>query len=133
MPNNIEEALSEIIDTSTINEVVSPYLHKVMPHITQKFIRTRKAHRPIELLELVKRDIEKKRPVIIFSNKHETSDYVSILLNDNDIEAVSLNKLSLEKIRRQQFKKFQSGLVNVLSTTDMASRGLDTTRVSIYF
>lgn len=131
MPSNIDESLQEIIDTSTIHEAVSPFLHKVMPHITQKFLRIRKSHRPIELLGLVKTDVEKKRPVIVFSNKHETSDYISILLNDNGIDAVSLNKSSIEKVRRQQFKKFQSGLVNVLSTTDLASRGLDTTRVSL--
>lgn len=131
MPTNVNESLEEIIDTSTIHEAVSPYLHKVMPHITQKFLRTAKSKRPMELLEIVKKDVDNKRPVIIFSNKHATSDYISILLNESDIDAISLNKMSIEQIRRQQFKKFQSGLVNVLSTTDLASRGLDTTRVCI--
>lgn len=118
-----------VIDTTTLQEVVSPYLHKVMPNITQKFYRLRKAQRPIELLSLVKKDVDRKRPVIVFSNKTATSDYISMFLNDHDIEAVSMNKSILEKIRRQQFAKFQSGQVNVLSTTDLASRGLDTKRV----
>lgn len=100
-----------------------------MPHVTQKFIRMRKSQRPIDLLNLVKKDVDRKRPVIIFSNKKATSDYVSIFLNDHDIDNVSMNKSAIEKIRRQQFQKFQTGQVNVLSTTDLASRGLDTKRV----
>lgn len=117
MPTNVEESLQLIIDTSTLTPVVSPYLHKVMPHITQKFIRMRKSQRPIELLNLVKKDVDKKRPVIVFSNRKATTDYVSIFLNDHGIETVSMNNLAIEKIRRQQFKKFQTGQVNVLSTT----------------
>lgn len=129
MPTNINESLEKIIDTSTIIEAVSPYLHQILPNITQHFIRMRKSQRQVELLNLVKKDLNKKRPVIIFSNKKSTSDFVSIFLNDHDIDAVSMNNSIIEKIRRQQFKKFQSGQVNVLSTTDLASRGLDTKRV----
>lgn len=129
MPTNIDESMELIIDPSTIHAAVSPYLHKVMPHITQKFIRIRKSHRPVELLGLVKHDVDRNRPVIVFGNKHETCDYISMFLNDNGIDAVSLNKSNIEKVRRQQFKKFQSGLVNVLAATDLASRGLDTNRV----
>lgn len=132
MPTNVEESLNLIIDTSTLNVVTSPYLHKVMPHVTQKFIRMRKSQRPFELLSQVKKDIDRKRPVIIFSNKKATSDFVSIFLHDHDIDNVSMNKSALEKIRRQQFQKFQTGQVNVLSTTDLASRGLDTKRVNTF-
>lgn len=131
MPTNVDASLELIVDPSTIHAVVSPYLHKVMPHITQKFIRTRKSLRQIELLGLVKHDLERKRPVIVFSNKHETCDFISIFLNECGIDTVSLNKANIEKIRRQQFKKFQSGMVNILATTDLASRGLDTTRVCL--
>lgn len=131
MPTNINEALELIIDTDTITEAFSPYLHRIMPNITQKFIRINKSQRQVELLNLVKKDLTRKRPVIIFSSKRVTSDFVSMFLNDHNIEAVSMNKFLLEKIRRQQFEKFQSGQINVLSTTDLASRGLDTKRVSI--
>lgn len=130
MPTNVEESVQLIIDTSTLSTVSSPYLHRVMPNITQKFIRMRKSQRPIELLNIIKKDMERNRPVIVFSNKKSTSDFVSIFLSDHDIDSVSMNKSLIEKIRRQQFKKFQSGQVNVLSTTDLASRGLDTKRVS---
>lgn len=131
MPTNIEESLQMVIDPSTITEVVSPHLHRIMTNVKQKFIRMRKSHRPVELLGLVKTEIEKKHPIIVFSNKRATADYVSIFLNDNGVEAVSLVKEHIEKIRRDQFRKFQSGQVQVLSTTDLASRGLDTKRVRL--
>lgn len=129
MPTNVEESLELIIDTNTLDEAVSPYLHKIMPNITQKFVRTRKSQRPIQLLSIVKKDLDKKRPIIVFSNKRETCDFISMFLNDYGIECISLNKSHLEKIRRQQFKKFQTGQANVLSATDLSSRGLDTKRV----
>lgn len=130
MPTNIEELLHSIIDTSTVDEVVSPSLHKILPHIQQKFIRMRKQEKPLALLSLVKTELAKRRPIIVFGNKSVTSDYVSILLNDNGIDAISLNGDLLKIIRDGQFEKFQSGKVNVLATTDIASRGLDTKRVS---
>lgn len=133
MPQNIEELLHSIIDTSTIDEVVSPNLHKILPHIQQKFIRMRKQERPLALLTLVKAELAKRRPIIVFGNKSTTSDYAAIMLNENGIDAISLNGDLIRVIRDGQFEKFQSGKVNVLSTTDIASRGLDTQRVSGVF
>lgn len=87
----------------------------------------------MELLALVKADVAKRRPVIVFGNKSATSDYVSIFLNDHGVSCVNLNGDMLQQIRVGQFEKFQTGEVNVLSTTDIASRGLDTTRVKWCF
>lgn len=129
MPNNTQELLQAVIDPTTICEVVSPSLHRLLPNVTQTFIRMSKMHRPIQMLGIVKEELSKKRPVIIFSNKSSSCDYVSIFLNDHDIECVNLNGEMLMKIRSEQFEKFQTGQVHVLSTTDIASRGLDTTRV----
>lgn len=129
MPNNTEDLLREVIDPSTIYDVVSPNLHRIIPNITQKFMRMSKMHRPIQMLSIVKTELSKNRPVIVFSNKSATSDYISLFLNDHDIESVNLNGDMLMKVRVGQFDKFQNGQVHVLSTTDVASRGLDTIRV----
>lgn len=88
MPNNTEDLLSPVIDTSTVYEVVSPNLHRILPNITQKFIRMSKMHRPIQMLAIVKAELSKNRPVIIFSNKSAASDYISIFLDEHDIENV---------------------------------------------
>lgn len=86
-------------------------------------------HRPIQMLAIVKMELSKNRPVIVFANKSVTSDYVSMFLNDHDIESVNVNGDMLMQIRAGRFEQFQSGQVHVLSTTDVASRGLDTIRV----
>lgn len=57
-----------------------------------------------------------------------TSDYVSIFLNDNGVNCINLNGDMLQKIRIGRFEQFQNGSVDVLSTTDIGSRGLNTTR-----
>lgn len=133
LPENTYDLLQLFIDPESIQEVVSPNLHRLLPQIHQKFMRMRKILRPLEMLNIIKPELERKRPVIIFGNKSVTSDYISLFLNDNGVKAVSLNGDLLNKIREGQFAKFQNGEVNVLATTDVASRGLDTKRVSIHF
>ncbi len=130
MPTNTDELLQPVIDPTTIYEVKSPNLHRILPNITQKFIRMSKMHRPVQMLAIVKEELSKRRPVIVFSNKSVTSDFISMFLKDHDVESVTLNGDMLMQIRAGQFDKFQSGEVHVLSTTDVASRGLDTIRVS---
>lgn len=56
-----------------------------------------------------------------------------MFLNENGIEAVNLHGDMLYDIRQGKFKKFQDGLVNILVTTDVGSRGLNTIRVNHYF
>jgi len=128
MPTNTREILQKVIDVDTIREVVSPHLHRLMPHVTQKFLRMSKADRPATILSLVKQDIAKRRPLIVFSNKSTTSDYVSIFLNNSGVNCLNLNGDMLMKIRLGRFEQFQNGHCDVLSTTDVGSRGLDTTR-----
>ncbi|XP_017132576.1 probable ATP-dependent RNA helicase DDX28 [Drosophila elegans] len=128
MPTNTREILHKVIDVDTIREVVSPHLHHLMPHVTQKFLRMSKADRPAHLLTLVKQDLSKRRPLIVFSNKSTTSDYVSIFLNNSGVNCLNLNGDMLMKIRLGRFEQFQNGHCDVLSTTDVGSRGLDTTR-----
>lgn len=55
-----------------------------------------------------------------------------MFLNENGIEAINLHGDMLYDIRQGQFKKYQDGLVNILVTTDIGSRGLNTTRVNHY-
>lgn len=128
LPTNTDEMLQSVINPETIVQVESPNLHRLMSHVPQRFLRMNKSDRPLQLLSIVKSDLQKNRPVLIFSNKNETCDYVSIFLNNNGIDCVNFNGDMLAKLRIGRFEKFQNGEVNVLSTTDVASRGLDTTK-----
>lgn len=128
MPTNTDDVFRDIIDTDTLHKVVSSDLHKILPYVTQKFLRSNKADRPENLLRIVKSEVQKKRPVIIFSNKSATSDYVSIFLNDHGVDCLNLNGDMLMKIREGRFERFQNGECHVLSTTDCIGRGLNTLR-----
>ncbi|XP_017470764.1 PREDICTED: probable ATP-dependent RNA helicase DDX28 isoform X3 [Rhagoletis zephyria] len=127
MPTNTNEILHKLIDMQTLQEVSSLNLHKLLPHIEQRFLRMSKQSRPTNLLSIVRKGIGKKQPLIVFSNKSATSDFVDIFLNNNGIRSVNLNGDMLMKIRVGRFEQFQNGEFDVLSTTDVGSRGLDTT------
>lgn len=128
MPTNTNDVFRDIINPDTLKKVVSTDLHRILPYVTQKFIRMNKSDRPGNLLRIVKAEVQKKRPVIVFSTKSSTSDYVDIMLQQNGVESINLNGDMLKKIRDGRFEKFQKGEVNVLSTTDCIGRGLNTVR-----
>lgn len=128
MPTNYENVLENIIDTNILEKVVSDDLHKILPYVTQKFLRMTKSDRPENLLRIVKAEVLKRRPVIVFSNRASTCDYISFFLEGHGIESLNLNGDMLMKIREGRFEKFQNGEVNVLSTTDCIGRGLNTVR-----
>lgn len=129
LPQNLDELLSGIIAPESINTVHTEYLHKTQPHVPQKFMRMTQLAKPTELLKLVKFDHQKKYPVIIFSNKTETCDWLSMFLNENGLPCVNLNGDMPYVFRLNTFEKFQKGEVNIISCTDIGSRGLDTIRV----
>lgn len=120
--------METVIDPTTLKHVVSPYLHKIMPHITQKFVRIGDGHRPFELLRMAKATVEKRRPLIVFTNYRDNCQFLSHFLNDNGIECVGLVKNDFDGLRSLQFRRFQMGQAHVLCTTDLSSRGLDTRR-----
>ncbi|CRL00412.1 CLUMA_CG013679, isoform A [Clunio marinus] len=128
MPTNTDDVFRDVLDTDNMKKVVSSDLHKILPYVTQKFMRMNKSDRPENLLRIIKSEVLKKRPVIVFSNKSNTCDYVSLFLNSNGIETFNLNGDMLMKIRTGRFEQFQNGEINVLSTTDCIGRGLNTVR-----
>lgn len=128
MPTSIDDVFLSIIDTSTLKPVVSDDLHRILPYAKQTFLRMNKTGRPEQLLRIVKEDIEKKRPVIIFSNKTATCDYISIFLNQNGVDNVNVNGDMSTVFRVGKLDQFQKGDVNILSTTDCLGRGINTIR-----
>ena len=67
------------------------------------------------------------------SNKTPTCDWISMFLNESNVPCVNLNGSMPYDLRQGQFEQFQKGEVDVLSVTDIGSRGLDTTRVCVFF
>ncbi|KAL4710585.1 hypothetical protein ACJJTC_003221 [Scirpophaga incertulas] len=129
MPHELPETVNSFVDASSLKFVRTSHLHKLMPHVPQKFLRIGKAQKPMELLKLVQADVNMKRPVMIFSNQTKTCDFVSMFLNENNVECMNINGQMAVPLKIGKFEQFISGKINVLSSTDIASRGLDTTHV----
>lgn len=127
MPTSLEEFHS-IIDPESLRHVISDDLHKILPYVTQKFIRMNKTGRPEQLLRIVKAEIQKRRPCIVFANKTASSDYLSIFLNDNGVDCININGDMQNDLRAGRFDQFRTGAVHVLSTTDCLGRGINTLR-----
>ena len=117
------------MDVEDILKVSTDNIHRVMFHVPQKFIRVSKSRKPEMLLEILEKDISKNRKVIIFSNKAPTSDFVQMFLNENNIPCVNFNGGNQYKHRRNNLDKFITDQVNIMSCTDLLSRGIDTSTV----
>lgn len=128
MPTELPKAISKFIDPESLKTISTANIHKMLPHVPQKFVRLGKAQKPLALLKLVQAEVNLNRPVMIFSNQTKTCDWVSMFLNENNINCVNLTGEMSVLIKSGKFDLFRSGKCNVLSCTDIASRGLDTVR-----
>ncbi|XP_025415053.1 probable ATP-dependent RNA helicase DDX28 [Sipha flava] len=128
MPTSLSDILGGIIDVDNLNKIKTDKLHGILPHVQQKFIKTNLGEKPSTLLLLAKKLYKSNTPTIIFCNKSSTCDWATMFLNENGIKAINLHGDMLYEIRQGQFKKYQNGLVNILVTTDIGSRGLNTIR-----
>merc|ERR1719495_899898 len=66
---------------------------------------------------------------MIFSNKMATSNWIYHFLKNKGISCEPFNSSVYWKTRYQSLERFERGEVQVLSCTDLASRGIDTLNV----
>lgn len=124
LPRKFPDVFEPIIQNITY--VKSPRLHKPLLNISQKFLRLTRSGRPTYLLEIAK---TAKSPLLIFSNKNATCDWISMFLREHSIKCVNINASMNYYIRIDHWQQFIKEDVNILSATDIGSRGLDTTQV----
>ncbi|RZF39664.1 hypothetical protein LSTR_LSTR001185 [Laodelphax striatellus] len=129
MPRRIPPALLHLVPSSMFHHIEGDKLHHVLSHVPQHFHRMILSERPAKLLSTVKESLRKKNPVMIFSNKTPTCDWCSMFLNENGVKCVNLNGNMPYEVRLGKFEEFQCGEYDVISSTDIGSRGLDTVRV----
>jgi len=82
----------------------------------------------MKIKEIVKADLENNIPVIIFCNRSKTCDWLSQYLNDEGLDSVSVHGRMHIKYRKGRVDVYKRGEINVLISTDLASRGIDTVR-----
>jgi len=129
-PTNFDNYLEEVLDVTDILKISTPNIHRVLYHIPQKFMRVSAVKKTESLLELLEKDTAKKKKTIIFSNKAKTADFLQMFLNENNIECVNFSARHHYTIRKNILDEFMSGSVNIMSCTDLVSRGLDTKNVN---
>lgn len=125
-PSNLQAILDEGFPEHIFNKIISPYMHRVPLHVRQKFCRVSQEGRAGELMQLVKNDCAKKKPVMIFCNNSLTCDWMSKFLENNGVPNEKFHGGVDLRPRMDILHRFRDGSNNVLVCTDLASRGLDT-------
>lgn len=128
IPRSLEEILGEVVPMDTIKTVTTQHLHRIMPHVAQKFMRVGPSQRPECLLSTLKSNAERKIPTIVFCNKTSSVHFLGHFLTSNNVENITLHADMPQAVREGRYDKFQNGDFDVLVCTDIASRGLDTIR-----
>lgn len=124
LPKTTPDILKPI--ESNLYQVISPNLHKPLLHVRQKFLRLLRTEKPGHLLDIAKNN---KAPLLIFTNRNETCNWLALFLRENGVPCSNINGDMNYSIRIQQWNDFIKGNTNILSATDVGSRGLDTTQV----
>ncbi|XP_071962338.1 probable ATP-dependent RNA helicase DDX28 [Antedon mediterranea] len=129
LPKHYSEILSEIITEKSLTVISTSHLHRVMPHVNQKFIRMSSSEKSVHILELAAKNDKRGIRTIIFCNEIDSCNWMSAFLQDHKIKVIRLNGNLLPQYRVGMLQAFHNGYCNILVATDIASRGIDTTNV----
>ncbi|NXK41022.1 DDX28 helicase, partial [Piprites chloris] len=123
--------LAKFTDVSRFVTLTTPSLHRLPPHVQQKFVRLKGRDKLPELLQLLKEHPSSGGAVLIFCNSASTVNWLGYILDDHRIKHLRLQGQMSAAARAGIFACFQKGDVSVLVCTDLASRGLDTSSVQL--
>ncbi|XP_071822476.1 probable ATP-dependent RNA helicase DDX28 isoform X1 [Apostichopus japonicus] len=129
MPKQAITALEDVLSENSLDVISTPHLHRVQPHVTQRFMRLHSKDKAVTLLQLLGKDVRTKTAVMVFCNETSTCNWLAYVLEENGIDCLRLNGDMKTKDRRGVMEAFQSGSCDILVSTDIASRGIDTHRV----
>uniref|UniRef100_A0A8C3M9Q8 RNA helicase n=1 Tax=Geospiza parvula TaxID=87175 RepID=A0A8C3M9Q8_GEOPR len=127
-PAGLSETLAKFTDVDRFVTFSTQSLHHLPPHVQQKFVRLKGRDKLPELLQLLKERPSSAGAVLIFCNSASTVNWLGYILDDHRIKHLRLQGQMSATARAGIFASFQKGDVSVLVCTDLASRGLDTSR-----
>ncbi|XP_060896914.1 probable ATP-dependent RNA helicase DDX28 [Labrus mixtus] len=134
-PGGVGEVLNKVTDLGSIVVIKSKMLHFLMPHVKQTFLKVKGADKILELHQALKLLQQKKGvlegSVVVFCNKSTTVNWLGYSLEEMGVQHARLQGEMPAAVRAGIFRSFQKGLVEVLICTDIASRGLDTSKVHL--
>ncbi|XP_044747775.1 probable ATP-dependent RNA helicase DDX28 [Coccinella septempunctata] len=124
LPKYLPDSLKPI--EPNLVEVISPEIHRPLLHVSQKFLRIPRSGKVSHLLQIAKAN---KDPLLIFTNRNDTCNWVAMFLRENGEMCSNINGDMNYAIRIQQWSDFVEGRTRILSATDVGSRGLDTVQI----
>ncbi|KAF3686240.1 putative ATP-dependent RNA helicase DDX28 [Channa argus] len=132
-PGGVGEVLSKVTDLGSMVVIKSKMLHFLMPHVKQTFLKVKGADKILELHQALKLLKHEKGGggVLVFCNKSATVNWLGYSLEEMGFQHARLQGEMPAALRAGIFSSFQKGTVDVLVCTDIASRGLDTSRVRL--
>ncbi|NXE32900.1 DDX28 helicase, partial [Ptilorrhoa leucosticta] len=130
-PAGLSETLAKFTDVGRFVTLGTQSLHRLPPHVQQKFVRLKGQDKLPELLQLLKECPSSGGAVLIFCNSASTVNWLGYILDDHKIKHLRLQGQMSAAARAGIFASFQKGDVSVLVCTDLASRGLDTSSVQL--
>ncbi|XP_076099302.1 putative ATP-dependent RNA helicase DDX28 [Mytilus galloprovincialis] len=129
MPRSLKTILGDSFPIEDMEKVTTDFLHHLMPHVPQKFLRLKPSQKAEEIVLMSKKLMKKGTPAMIFCNEHARSVWLSRFLKEQSIDNVLMNAGMTPYERKDIFERFQNEENDLLVCTDIASRGLDTVRV----
>ncbi|NXV49798.1 DDX28 helicase, partial [Uria aalge] len=130
-PAGLSQTLGKFTDVGRFVTLTTQSLHRLPPHVQQKFVRLKGRDKLPELLQLLKERPASGGAVLIFCNSASTVNWLGYILDDHKIKHLRLQGQMSAAARAGIFASFQKGDVSVLICTDLASRGLDTRSVQL--
>lgn len=132
-PGGVGDVLSKVTDLGSVVVVRSKMLHFLMPHVKQRFLKVKGADKVLELQQALKQLQQEGRggAVLVFCNKSATVNWLGYMLDELGVQHLRLQGEMPAAVRAGVFRSFQRGAVDVLLSTDIGSRGLDTSRVRL--
>lgn len=132
-PGGVGEVLRKVTDLGSMVVIKSKMLHFLMPHVKQTFLKVRGADKILELNQALKLLQQEKGggAVVVFCNKSTTVNWLGYSLEEMGVQHARLQGEMPAAVRTGIFGSFQKGMTDVLICTDIASRGLDTSRVRL--
>ncbi|KAJ3592945.1 hypothetical protein NHX12_005283 [Muraenolepis orangiensis] len=136
-PGGVGELLSRVTDLGSVVTVKSRNLHLLMPHVKQTFLKVRGSDKLLELQQALT-ELRHVTPgggdrggAVVFCNKAATVNWLGYSLDELKVKHLRLQGEMPSVVRAGVFRSFQRGEADVLVCTDIASRGLDTSRVRL--
>ncbi|KAI8148639.1 P-loop containing nucleoside triphosphate hydrolase protein [Fennellomyces sp. T-0311] len=131
LPRSVHRMLDELFGEDML-KITTPSLHRALPNLKQSFVDLQRfnGNRQLALFDVLKKNVKDEK-TLVFCNTRKSAELLQNWLQDKGIEVLALHK---DVDRKRVLGLFSGELEhdqehNVLISTDIASRGIDTTFV----